>query len=442
MGVRHAAACLLLWAATVFPAAAAERSVGLVASPYQNPGPTDDVVVAVTLNPAESVTSLDLVFSYDPAVLAPTGVFRTAQTAAWSLSASLAMRGFVEIHLSGAAPLAGASEVAWVTFRIAAQSATTTSFRWVSAVLDGGAIPGTGIDSHLAVEMAAVTIEVSDALTGASGSQIVVPVFAGGLAGASSFDIAVAYDSGVLQAVRAQTAALTSCMTMVYNIQTTGIVRIALYGTCSVSGSGPVANVVFDVIGPNGSRSPIDITRGGIDEGWIGSVLDDGMFLACEMLDRDGDGASGCAGDCNDSDPSVHPGAAEICNGTDDDCDGDADDVPLPSGSPSLYLGKTADSAILSWSAAGSATAYDAVRGDLGALLAQQGAFADSTNACLLNGSLQRYASDPSLPPPGEGYWYLVRALNCGGLGTYDTGSDSQVGLRDPGIAGSPNRCP
>jgi hypothetical protein len=42
--------------------------------------------------------------------------------------------------------------------------------------------------------------------------------------------------------------------------------------------------------------------------------------------DRDGDGVRWCD-DCRDDDPSAHPGAAEICgNGTDDNCNGVADD--------------------------------------------------------------------------------------------------------------------
>ncbi|KKR09274.1 MAG: lipoprotein [Candidatus Peregrinibacteria bacterium GW2011_GWF2_39_17] len=39
-------------------------------------------------------------------------------------------------------------------------------------------------------------------------------------------------------------------------------------------------------------------------------------------VDDDGDGYTEDGGDCNDADPAVHPGAAELCNEVDDDCDG------------------------------------------------------------------------------------------------------------------------
>ncbi len=47
------------------------------------------------------------------------------------------------------------------------------------------------------------------------------------------------------------------------------------------------------------------------------------------VLDADGDGASGCGEDCNDGNPDIFPGAAELCNLTDDNCDGQLDEDPL-----------------------------------------------------------------------------------------------------------------
>ena len=50
------------------------------------------------------------------------------------------------------------------------------------------------------------------------------------------------------------------------------------------------------------------------------------------QADFDGDGVAACAGDCDDDDPRVSPGAMERCNGGDDDCDLNVDETFLDLG--------------------------------------------------------------------------------------------------------------
>ncbi|MCA9571851.1 MAG: putative metal-binding motif-containing protein, partial [Myxococcales bacterium] len=52
--------------------------------------------------------------------------------------------------------------------------------------------------------------------------------------------------------------------------------------------------------------------------------------------DNDGDGFPACE-ECNDADAAVNPGAEEVCNEVDDNCDGEVDEgcdtqVPTPTG--------------------------------------------------------------------------------------------------------------
>jgi len=62
----------------------------------------------------------------------------------------------------------------------------------------------------------------------------------------------------------------------------------------------------------------------------LSSLLALSALVACEPvevanLDGDGDGVDAEL-DCNDANPRVYPGAREVCNGTDDDCDGNVDE--------------------------------------------------------------------------------------------------------------------
>jgi hypothetical protein len=77
-----------------------------------------------------------------------------------------------------------------------------------------------------------------------------------------------------------------------------------------------------------------------------------------------------------------------------------------------------ADKATQTWSAATPAVAgtlYDVVRGSVTELPVGSGA----AETCLAPGISVTSAADAATPPPGAGYWYLVRGRNACGIGTW-----------------------
>ncbi len=66
----------------------------------------------------------------------------------------------------------------------------------------------------------------------------------------------------------------------------------------------------------------VEDTDGNIDE----DRFSDFVVLTAEEVDDDGDGFTEIEGDCDDADDNIHPDAAELANGVDDDCDGEIDE--------------------------------------------------------------------------------------------------------------------
>jgi hypothetical protein len=131
--------------------------------------------------------------------------------------------------------------------------------------------------------------------------------------------------------------------------------------------------------------------------------------------------------------------SAGTCDGVDHDCDGVVDlPVSPPAGVPVLTLGRSG----LSWTEAPDATSYDVVRGGLAALESSGGDFSVATGGCLRDDATGSGVQDPESPPVDQAFWYLVRAGNCAGDGSYDSGATSQVASRDAAIAASGVACP
>ena len=79
-----------------------------------------------------------------------------------------------------------------------------------------------------------------------------------------------------------------------------------------------------DVSCPKGSKTDCNDADPAVNPG--AAEICDGKDTNCDGyrtatdVDKDKDGYAVCANDCNDNDPNVHPGATELCNGKDDDC--------------------------------------------------------------------------------------------------------------------------
>lgn len=149
--------------------------------------------------------------------------------------------------------------------------------------------------------------------------------------------------------------------------------------------------------------------------------------------------------DCDDTNPSVHPGAVEVCNGLDDNCDGTIDNATIPSATmSSLRVRTVSGTTLVSWTGITGATGYDVLGGGLNELRTAHGAWATLTQAsCLSNDLAGTSLNAGNTPPPvGDGRFYLVRPMNCGGSGTYDEGVPSQTTSRDAGIQAGGYACP
>lgn len=105
-------------------------------------------------------------------------------------------------------------------------------------------------------------------------------------------------------------------------------VQLLFYQDADEDGYGNLLVIVLACTAPSGyvsNNADCDDTNNNVHPGAqeICNSLDDNCNgQVDEIFDQDGDGYGTCNGDCNDLNSSIHPGAPELCNNLDDDCDG------------------------------------------------------------------------------------------------------------------------
>jgi hypothetical protein len=109
----------------------------------------------------------------------------------------------------------------------------------------------------------------------------------------------------------------------------------------------------------------------------------------------------------------------------------------VPAGSPTVSVSRLGPETLVSWSEGWASC--DVIRGGLALL--RSGGFTAATQTCLADDDPGTSLTHNDTPAPGDGFWFLARAANCGG-GTWDSGGPGQVGPRDAPIEASGNGCP
>lgn len=97
------------------------------------------------------------------------------------------------------------------------------------------------------------------------------------------------------------------------------VAALAANGNGNASGDAPASGLFQWVFGCTGKTYFRDSDRDGY------GTRDFGTWLACADA-KPPEGYAAIDGDCNENDESVHPGAPEICNRKDDDCNGQVDE--------------------------------------------------------------------------------------------------------------------
>jgi hypothetical protein len=238
------------------------------------------LVVPIGASSLSSIQSMDLQFAYDATVLQAVEVFTTSFTSDFALAYDLSTEGVVEVSMNSASPVGGDGPVMWVEFDVIGAAPSSSDLTWIQALLNGTGSGVTAFDGSVAVVAAQTSISLPDDAAAGPGENVVVQLAADPALG-SGLDFRVEFDPGVLDVVDVRKTTISQGHTLTTNDSTPGLLILSLYSTSSLTGSGPIVEIEFTVLGYLGQSSPLMITKARINEGLVSACTDDGWFVAC-----------------------------------------------------------------------------------------------------------------------------------------------------------------
>jgi len=143
----------------------------------------------------------------------------------------------------------------------------------------------TNLDGQSGTKLRGFTFEsstVSLSLPNTGGGQhavVQVPINAANVQGLAAASLTIAFDNSVIQAVGAHTGALTPGWSLVANTATAGQARLSMASNGgTVSGSGILAMIEFDVVGTPGQSSALGLSNVSLNGGAIPVETANGTF--------------------------------------------------------------------------------------------------------------------------------------------------------------------
>lgn len=195
------------------------------------------------------------------------------------------------------------------------------------------------------------------------GTTTVVSLSIDDASGILGTDLVITCDPGVARPTGVFLTTLSASHTLTFYEAPPGVLRVSLYGVGPLQGGGALIDVVFESVGPAGSRTDLRLGGAELNEGAIPSSIVDGSYC-------------------------VRGAPAETTN---------------------LIAGRVPGStfATLAWDPHPAAQAYNVYRAS---------AYGAADLVCLVPGvTVPATLDDGAVPPVGRALYYLVTAVGCGG---------------------------